>query len=589
MTRALIKPIVFGLCFILVAQDAVAWGPKGRRAVALAAMQLLRKDFPDVFKGGERRYEGDVVLGSKADLDELGEWVPLNDDSQSAVAVSYQIQLLRDARKRGVGSYFAYRMGLLSSLAAEVVLPFGVPFSESERQLKEKIDADLDEHIEGYFTASQHKRYDYMRSTQVYFKNHRPFYEDDMRMITDDYKRGLGYDGLLAQAGQVYFHRSVAAVADAWYSVLRTEGDAGDIPPSKRVVTWYYVNEIRYLLDEKNNFPFAARAYRIYDRVNPQLMDTYETVGDAFYAFGQRNKDPDGNDDPRGINRGVNEWKIAQAAPGPQRASASKKLANHYLEVGEKLFRNSSSAEARDSDLQEALGAFSTALEYERTNAIAKDRINVTAVAIVLREEDYDLESSFIDLSDSIIKHAEESALNIEYLKAFDSYSKGLLMLDQVTARFRDLDKTATANRDSIRKSVKELTMAVVNEASEQITSGNRAVDQVRFDEAIRLFQSVPLILEPIPEDPRRGVPQNVKEMIALSKRRVADAKIAQQRHNERLAAGGATGGGAGAARSATGTATAPRARATAGGGRPGGGRPGGGRPGGGRPGGRGQ
>lgn len=584
MTRVLIKSIVFGLCFILVAQDAAAWGPKARRAIALAAMQLIRKDYPDVFKAKTLKYEADVVSGAEADLEELGEWIPLNDDSQSAVAVSYQIQLLRDVRKRGVGSHFAYRMGMLSSLAAEVVLPFGIPFSESDRQLKEKIDADLEAHIEGYFMASQRKRYEYMRSTELYFKNNRPFYEDDMRMITDDYKRGSGYDGLLAQAGQVYFHRSVAAVADAWYSVLRSEGDAGDIPPSKRVVTWYYVNEIQYLLDEKRNFPFAILAYRTFEHVNPQLMDTYETLGDAFYGFGMRNRDPRfgmsnrdprGDPDPRGINRGVSEWKKAQGAPGPQRASASKKLANHYLGVGEKLFIRSSGADGEDSDLQEALGAFRTALEYERTNEIAKDRINETAVAIVLREEDYDLESSFIDLSDSIVKHAEESSLKMppEYLKSFDSYSKGLLMLDQVTARFRDLDKTATANRDSIRKSVKELTMRVVGEASDQIDLGTRAVDQTRFDEGIRLFLSVPLILEPIPEDPRRGgVPQNVKELISLSKKHIADAKIAQQRHNDRIAAGETPGGGARTVQPASGTATAPRAGRPAGpGGRPGG------------------
>ena len=566
MTRTLIKTIVFSLCFVLVAHDAAAWGPKARRAIALAAMQLVRKDFPDVFKAGTLRYEGDVVKGAKQELSELGEWVPLNDEEQSTVAVSYEIQLLREVRKHGEGSHFASRMGLLSSLAAEVVLPFGVPFSETERQLKEKIDFDLDENIERYFSATKRKAFEYIRSTELYFRSHRPFYEDDKRMIEDDYARGLGYDGLLSQAGQTYFHRSVAAAADAWYSVLRSEGDAGDIPPSTRVVTWYYVGEIQYLL-EKKNFPFAVRAYRVFDRVNPQLMGTYEHVGDAFYSYGRL------NDDSRGIDRGVVEWKKAQRASGPQRLSVSKKLANHYLSVGEVLFRRSTTAEAEDTDLQGALQAFRTALEYERTNDIAKDRINETAVAIVRRQEDYELESSFIDLTDSIVKSAEESALRLQYLKAFDSYDKGLLMLGQITSRFKDLDKTATSNRDSIRKSIKALTVTVVNEATEKIESGHNALDQLRFEEAIRLYRSVPRILDPIPEDPRRGVPQNVKNLIDLSNKSITQAKFAEQAHQERLnagetpAAGGAAAGGTQPAASAAPPARAGGARQ---GGRPG-------------------
>jgi len=571
MTRALIKTIVFSLCFVIVAHDAAAWGPKARRAIALAAMQLVRKDFPDVFKAGTLRYEGDVVEGAKLELSELGEWVPLNDEEQSTVAVSYQIQLLREVRKHGEGSHFASRMGLLSSLAAEVVLPFGVPFSETERQLNEKIDRDLDENVETYFSATKRKKFEYMRSTELYFQVHRPFYDDDKRMIADDYARGLEYDGVLSQAGQTYFHRSVAAAADAWYSVLRSEGDAGDIPPSTRVLTWYYVSEIQYLL-EKKNFPFAVQAYKIYDRVNPQLMDTYEHVGDAFYGYGGLTKDL------RGIDRGVVEWKKAQRAPGPQRSSVSKKLANHYLGVGEVLFRRSTGVEAQDTDLQGALQAFRTALEYERTNDIAKDRINETAVAIVKRQEDYELESSFIDLTDSIVKSAEESALRFDYRTAFDSYDKGLLMLGQVTARFKDLDKTATVNRDSIRKSVKALTVTVVNEATDTIAQGLNALDQLRFDEAIRLYEGVPRILDPIPEDPRRGVPQNVKDLIDLSKKSITEARFAEQRHQERLEAGeaGAGGGAAAASGAQPAASAAPPARAgrTRPGGRPG--RPGG-------------
>ncbi len=97
----------------------------------------------------------------------------------------------------------------------------------------------------------------------LYFGKRRQFNAEDTRLIKNDYLSGIGYNGFLKQAAPVYFSRAVESVADAWDTVLRSEVRAlGLGRPSQQLMTWYFVNEIAYLLNVKQNFGQAQEVYK---------------------------------------------------------------------------------------------------------------------------------------------------------------------------------------------------------------------------------------------------------------------------------------------------------------------------------------
>ena len=145
------------ICFVIFAQDAMAWGPRARQAIALAALQLTRRETPDAFIAGESSYEEYLMRGAVDGAEILGGNIPLNNDLQTIDAVGSEIQILREARARGAGSHFAYRMGVLSALVSDVILPFGFTYNEAEDVLRERIRANLDEHVR-VFTYSPLRR-----------------------------------------------------------------------------------------------------------------------------------------------------------------------------------------------------------------------------------------------------------------------------------------------------------------------------------------------------------------------------------------------------------------------------------------------
>ena len=172
-------------------------------------------------------------------------------------------------------------------------------------------------------------------------------------MIVDDYARGKGYDGFLKAGGNTLFARAIQSVADVWFTVLRIEGDPSQKAPSPTVVAWYLVDEMRYLLMEKDNLRQAIVTYGNFEKVNPGITDAYEKVGDLLYASG--------SDEAQG--RAIREWERAYDSSGSDRRRIGKKLADHYVRVGEKYLEKASKPTATtDNELTSGLNAFNRAL-----------------------------------------------------------------------------------------------------------------------------------------------------------------------------------------------------------------------------------
>lgn len=519
MLRRTLPFIAATLVAVLITQEAHAWGPRARRAITLAAVEIIRQEFADAFRASKSSYRADLLRGAADGIDAIRGRVSMNNDTQIMAAISHEIQLLRKARSYGAGSFFAYRMGVLSALAAETILPYGIPLTDGDSRLTDKIDADLEAHVNEFSFSPIRENFAYLRNTEQYFAQKRLFYEDDKGFIADDYNRGQGYRGFLSEAGATYFERSIDVVSDVWYTVLRSGGDETDVPPSPQIITWYFVDEIEYLLTQKQNTPQANRVYNIFERVNPHIMEAYENIGDLFYA----------HNTPDAKLRAVREWKIAQRSPGPQRKRSALKLSTHFFSEGNMYLARATTNEAADTDLEEALRNFEQALEFDQTSTLAADKINETTVAITDRRERYETQNDIIDQALSVITRAEQSLLDGNFGAALTEYNQSLLLLEVIGSEFKDLYATASDKTSATSNSVRDIINDLIEDGHTAIENGDRALEENNFEVAIQEYSRVEIVVAPIPEEEGDINAQSKQDLLEEATGKISDAKLAQQ------------------------------------------------------------
>ena len=481
--------------FAVATAPAYAWGPQAQQAISMTALQLLRQRHANVLQSGDVRFDADMLKGTRDGWESLEPALLVDSDSYAAQAIDGQIQLLRGARRHGIDHYFAYRMGVAGALMADAMLPFALDRSLEGDRLRRQIEADLDARLEEWKFLPSRNRSVYIRGTAEYFRNYRPFHPDNVRMIADDYRRGIGYDGFLRGAGETLFGRSVEAVGDIWHTVLAEEAPGGEVAPSPQALTWYYVDAVRYFLYEKNSFMQALRAYDNFEAVNPGIAEAYEVLGDLFYEFGTG----------EASERGVQEWKIAQRMPGPQRRTASAKLARHYNAEGRRFLETGVHPSAPESDLQSALRNFSLALEYQSTNEEAATMINETNVALGIRQRNHETATQYLGRAETVVQRAEQSRLAEDFASAIATYNQasGLftLVIENPDLQFPELVATAERGINNIQRSIRDVFRQVLDNAHTAVETGDRAVDAREYQRAIDAYSMVPAILEVVPDD----------------------------------------------------------------------------------------
>ncbi|HPO16220.1 MAG TPA: hypothetical protein PLI09_22485 [Candidatus Hydrogenedentes bacterium] len=550
--------ILLALTVGLATPEALAWGPRAKRTISGMAMQVIKDEFPSVFRPGGMtgpNYEEDVLRGTDAGYAILGKEVPLGNDAETIQAVSNQIQLLRDVRQYGPSSYFAYRMGVLSALVGDIMMPYGFVWNAEDERIQQRMNSDIEANIDGFgFNPRQMQRY-YLRDPREYFEKARSFYAEDKRIIHEDYLNGAGFNGFLAKSGPAYFERSVEAVTDAWYTVLRPEGDASQPSASRRALAWYFVDEMNYLLTVKQNLNQADKVYNNFVEVNPGLPNAFDKVGDMYYAFGT----------PDTAIRGVREWKTAFDMPASDRAAIASKLTAHFMKEGKAFLESAAKPGSKDTDLPNALNNFEQAMEFERTNKELALMIEKTHKAIAERKERYETMVRIIAAAEKTQAEAEKARLAGDRGGAISTYRQAIALFSGVSNEFKDLENTSKESTRKLNKSINDTINEILDEASDVIDKGEKAKDNHEYEQAIAEYSKVPTIVGVIPDDVNPQLTQDKQQVIELATRKIEEAKVAKLRYDEikkeaeeaakRGKKGGAAAGGGTAAQPAAGGA----------------------------------
>ena len=514
--------VLLGVTISFFSFQAAAWGPTAQESIVATALQVLSQLYQNPFRSADVSYEKDVIQGVHMDRAEVLKKLSLKDRQSVINSIGTEIQLLREVRKYGVGSYFSYRMGVLAGVVSDVMLPFSFESDPDSRRLLALMEEDIDAHLKSYEMTSRPEHLEYIRNPTNYFQEHQAFHKDAKILIASDYAKGEGYNGYLMKGGQNFFENSVVAVADAWYTVFRTEGDTTDIAPSSQALTWYLVNEIQFLLVQKKNMLEAENVYRQLTAINANEQEVYERVGDAFYAFESK----------EGRERGVQEWDAALSMSGKGRQRIQGKLAKHYLDLGKELFDASIGPDSSGEALQQALDAFTKSLEYDRSSDEAVSRINETQVAISERNERLQLAVQMVANGESVLKEAEASALAEQNEEALAKYEKAILVLSQVSPEFKEQAGAAKDGVETANRMISRIIRKVLDQAQDQIDEGDQLVEDKSFEEAMNRYNSVETLLMVVPD--REGPDSEQKQkLLEESKTKISDAERAKAQYEE--------------------------------------------------------
>jgi tetratricopeptide (TPR) repeat protein len=509
--------------------EAAAWGDRAKRSIAVMALQVVKQEYPNAFQSSETSYENDVVAGITAGADALTDSFAMGSDEAIIRSIGTEIELLRQVRQYGTGSYFAYRMGALAGVIADLNLPYGIPRSSEEEALSRQIKEDIDAALATYRYVPTQRSREFVREPSQFFARRRTFLKDDLRIIAQDYKLGRGYDGFLKDGGPAYFSRCVDAIADVWHTILREESDPSQGSASRRMLTWYFVDEIGYLLGEKRNLAATDRPYEIFQQVNPNLAEPFERIGDDFYQLGSE----------IGVKRAVREWRVAHNMGGDTRNRVASKLSKHFLEEGRAFFARTQEPGASEGDYTSALRSFEQALEFNRTSDEAADLIQKTNVAIQERNERFQTTVEFISKAEQIREKADNMKNSEDFGNAIQTYRSAIIPYEAVSEEFQDQYKQAQDAISAIRNEIASVLNRVLSQASDLIEEGDRDIEEFKFEDGIAKYERVPTVLAIVSDEETSTMVDRRNELLNLATQKVDDAKRQKIQYEETNKPGG--------------------------------------------------
>lgn len=522
MMRFVRITLLVGLALSLVADAAHAWGPRAQRTIAYMALQVIQPDFPNLL----REYEDDVLRGCEEGYGVLGEGIPLNSDSEVVDAIIAQIILLRGLRENGVGSYYAYRMGVLAAMVSDVMLPYGFAWTATDKALRDRVAEDIDKHLDSYSYNVDAVKRTFIATPRVYFTENRSFFHDNKELIADDYARGIGYRGFLLKAGPEYFKKSVSAVADVWYTILQHLVQVPDQPVSRSAQALYFVDEVEYLLTVKKNYAQACIAYDHFEGANTGAPEPIERVGDLFYAFGSE----------QAIRRAVSEYRTAYELAGANREQVGKKLAGHYLVVGKKLLESGQKPRALETDLPNALQSFQEALLFDRYSEEAASLVQEANKAIERRAELFKMNQDIIANAERMREEAARAFSELDYGTAISTYKNAIALFEGVGEDFEKQATTAKDGISAVKKDIAKVLQTIIDKATEAIDAGERAREQREYDTAIGSYGQVEVILSEIPDDGENSkLAEDKTELINMARTKIEETKKEQADYVERM------------------------------------------------------
>lgn len=325
------------LMAVIAAAPAGAWGPRTQSAIVTTAANLLSKS-------GEaplQKLDIHIRAGAAAPSSEIEARYP-GFAANPAGAVEMEMALLSSARRGRVDAYFAYRMGMLGKMICIV----SAPMRDAQAMWREKYYEDADNAISG-LQLRESARKDV--EPQAYFDRLSLEIRANTEVIERQYQEGVGFKGVAATTFSADASRSVAAVADVWWTVLSSRAVQGGVSESQ--LRGYALDGLTYFI-QRGNLQELDAALKGYAPLASVTADMRARIGDLLLAQGFE-------------ERAIKEYE-AVIVEAPDRKDVVQKVADYYVRKGDESLR--------ENRLEEARNAFSRAADSNPLHETAVGR-----------------------------------------------------------------------------------------------------------------------------------------------------------------------------------------------------------------------
>ncbi len=403
-----------------VATPALAWGPATREAIVMTAVRVVSKEGTIMLSRLERL----VVDGAMAPREEIEKLYP--DYTTNPVrAVETEMRLLSSARGERVDPYFAYRLGVLGRITADLT----APMLNENPTYRERYYADADENIRDAPLKTSARR---SVDAVAYFARIQQLAKARNELIVKDYQSGLGFGGIAKGGLPEDMGRSIDAVADVWTTTLVQKSVHANV--SEEQLRSYALSALDFYIKRGNTAEIDANYQRLTSMVR-KTADMTQRIGDMFYAAGM-------------FERAIAEYEAVHAAE-PDRKDVVEKIANYYVKVGDEALEA--------SHLKVALDSFTKAAQTNPLHPDAEAKRLKTEALIAEKESRLDDMRRAIEEASQLQTQSEQMALQRKFADAMTTLEEAQAKYETVTDEFPTEFQAASTGIANIMSRMREL------------------------------------------------------------------------------------------------------------------------------------
>jgi tetratricopeptide (TPR) repeat protein len=439
MTMTRIRQFAFAAAMAAaIGAPAWAWGPRAQVAMVTTAAEIITKQEGIALANLRTDIRDGASLGSN----QLAALVPGWEENPTVVIQS-QMDLLQSMRGDRIDPYYAYRLGVLGKLVARET----APLSDANPAYRDLYYRDVEENISRVRWTPMDRR---VVDPGVYFAEAQSEADRNADVILRDYQEGVGFRGMAASQFPDDASRSIAAVSDVWWTILRGPAVASAV--SAEQMREYYLDAMKFYVRRDNTREIDAAYARIVDR-NIMTPDFQKELGDAFFE-GEL------------YDRAIPAYE-AVLAEAPGRRDVIERISEYYLRMGDLAMK--------EGRLEDGFKAFQSAVNADKLNTDAQLRLFDAEEQIAARDMRRAESEAAIETAQAALRQSEQLMFAKRYTDAMRELQQAKQLFASVSGEFSDLSTTARSGELTAETRMSQVRGDIINNSPNLSGVGARA------------------------------------------------------------------------------------------------------------------
>ena len=420
---------------LLLPGTALAWGPRAETAIVTNAVHLLSKESNIPLRRLEQEVRAGVLL-SPTEMEQLYPGYRTN----LLVAIENEMYLLQSVRGDRVDAYMAFRLGALGKMIAQAT----APMQDTPTNQRDQYYSDVDQQIQRVElklsprTTVDPRTFLPLQLTAANVNN---------AVYQREYQDGIGFNGLAGAMISEDTSRSLAAVANIWFTILTSPVVPGSI--STNELQQYVINAYRFYIPRGNINEINAAEERL-ENLTTLSPGMRVQIGDMFYDAGM---------EERAI--AVFQRVIQE---DPDRRDVMERIADFYVDRGKDAMEGGRYQAAME-DFALALNTFPLHNTAEGFRLNAERELNAREARLTADQTALERAAEFEQL-------AEQEAQRQRFAEAIVLLGQARTHYNEVSDEFPSESRLRSRGLDSIRSKTDSLKRELINNAQAFSGSG---------------------------------------------------------------------------------------------------------------------